>query len=168
MENLGIDIKLIIAQAINFGIFLFIFQKFISKPLMVFLKRQKEETEAREEYATEIEHRAKKLEEEDAKLQKERKKILDKAVAQGKLDAETVKLEIINAAKKESEAIIVQSKEQLEEERKELYKDVRKQIASVSMMVVEKALTEYLTEDAQRKVTQNIVKHIPSEAQLEN
>lgn len=168
MENLGIDIKLLVAQAINFGIFLFIFQKFISKPFLAYLKKQKDEEELRAEFAEEIESRKEKLDAEDAKMEKERKKKLDKAIAQAKEDAEVVKQEIIETARKEAAEIVEKGKEQIAQERKELYKDIRQQITTVSMMVVEKALREYLTDDAQKKITQNIVKHIPSDAKLEN
>jgi F-type H+-transporting ATPase subunit b len=168
MENLGIDIKLLIAQAINFGIFLFIFQKFISKPFLAYLKKQKEEEELRAEFAEELETRKEKLDAEDAKLEKERKKKLEKAITEAKTDAEVVKAEIIETAHKEAATIVEKGKEQIAQERKELYKDIRQQITSVSMLVVEKALREYLTDDAQKKITQNIVKHIPDETKLAN
>jgi F-type H+-transporting ATPase subunit b len=168
MENLGIDTKLIIAQLVNFGIFFFIFQKFISKPFFAYLKKQKEEEETRAEFTTEIEKRKSKLDAEDAKLEKERKKALDKALLDAKQDAEEVKQEIIETARKEAAEIVAKGHVQIAEEKKELYKDLRQQIASVSMIVVEKALREYLTDDAQKKVTQNIVKHIPEDTKLQN
>lgn len=168
MENLGIDIKLLIAQLVNFGIFFFIFQKFISKPFFAYLNKQKKEEETRAEFAEEIEKRKAKLDAEDAKLEKERKTKLEKALQQAKADAEEVKHEIIETAKKEAAAIIEKGHVQLAEEKKELYKDLRQQIASVSMIVVEKALREYLTDDAQKKITQNIVKHIPEDTKLQN
>ncbi len=168
MENLGLDLKLFIAQLVNFAIFFFVFQKFVSKPFLAYLRKQKQEEELREEFAAEIEKRKEKLEAEDAKMEKRRKEALDKALAQAKEDAASVKQEIIETAKKEAAEIVAKGRAQVEEERKELYKDVRQQIASVSMIVVEKALREYLTDDAQKKITQNIVKHIPEDTKLAN
>jgi len=168
MENLGVDTKLIIAQLVNFAIFFFVFQKFIAKPFMAYLKKQKQDEETREEFAAEIEKRKEKLDAEDVKLQKERKKALELALVQSKKDAEVVKQEIIANAKKEAEAIVTKAHEQMEAEREQLNKEVRQQVASVSMLVVEKALREYLTTDAQKQITQNIVKHIPADTKLEN
>ena len=168
MENLGIDIKLLIAQLVNFGIFFFIFQKFISKPFFAYLKKQKEEEEIRAEFAEEIEKRKEKLEAEDRKLEQARKKALEKALVEAKEDAQEVKQEIIETAKKEAASIVEKGHAQIAEERTQLYKDLRQQIASVSMIVVEKALREYLTDDAQKKITQNIVKHIPEDTKLAN
>ena len=41
MENLGIDLKLMIAQSINFLLFFFIVKKFIAKPFTNFLEEEK-------------------------------------------------------------------------------------------------------------------------------
>ena len=45
MENLGIDVKLLIAQVVNFALFLFIFHRFISKPFLRFLDSEKKKDE---------------------------------------------------------------------------------------------------------------------------
>lgn len=168
MENLGIDYKLLIAQLVNFGIFFFVFYRFISTPLLKYLKKQKEEEELRAKMAAELEERQAKLEAKDKEYDKKRKAELEKALTQAKKDAAAVREEIIEEARKDAASIITKAQEQIVEEKAQLYKDVRKQVAAVSTLVVERALREYLTEDAQRKVTQNIIKHIPEEATLEN
>jgi len=161
MENLGLDVKLIVSQIVSFAIFYFIFRRFISAPLLKFLKQQKEDEELREKLAEELEERKSVLEEKDRKMNKERKAALDAALAQGKKDAEKVKNELIEDAKKQAEAIILRGKEQIEEEKQKLYKDMRKKIAQVSVMLVESALKDYLTVDAQKEITKNITKNLP-------
>lgn len=161
MENLGIDPKLIIAQIVSFAIFYFIFRRFISAPLLKFLKKQKEDEELRAKLAEELEDRKSVLEEKDRKMNKERRDALDNAIAQGKKDAEKVKNELIEDAKKQADGIVLRAKEQMEEEKQKLYKDVRKKVAQVSVMLVESALKDYLTVDAQKAITQNITKNLP-------
>jgi len=161
MENLGIDLKLIIAQIVSFAIFYFIFRRFISAPLLKFLKKQKEDEELRAKLAEELEDRKSVLEEKDRKMNKERRDALDAAIAQGKKDAEKVKNELIEDAKKQADDIIVRAKDQIEEEKQNLYKDVRKKIAQVSVMLVEGALKDYLTVDSQKAITQNITNKLP-------
>jgi F-type H+-transporting ATPase subunit b len=168
MENLGIDLKLMTAQLVNFAIFFFVFKKFIAAPFMNYMKKSKEEDETRASFASEIEKRQEKLDEEDKKLSRERKKTLETALLESKKEAEDVRKELIEDAKKEAADIVAKGHAQVIDERKELYKDLRKQIAQVSSLVVEKALNEYLTDDAKRSITQNIVKHIPADSQLEN
>lgn len=161
MENLGIDLKLIIAQIVSFAIFYFIFSKFISAPLLKFLKKQKEDEELRVKLAEDLEERKATLDAKDRKMNQERRKALDAALIQGKKDAEKVKVELIEDAKKQAEIIVMRAKEQMEEEKKKLYKEIRKKIAQVSIMLVDSALKDYLTVDAQKMITQNITKKIP-------
>lgn len=168
MENLGIDLKLMTAQLVNFAIFFFVFKKFIATPFMKYLKKSKEDEETRSTFAAEIEKRKEKLDEEDKKMARERKKTLEAALLESKKEADSVRKELIEDAKKEAAEIVAKGHAQVEDERKELYKDLRKQIAQVSTLVVEKALNEYLTDDAKRSITQNIVKHIPTDSKLEN
>jgi len=161
MENLGIDLKLIIAQIVSFAIFYFIFRRFISAPLLKFLKKQKEDEELRAKLAEELEDRKSVLEEKDRKMNKERRVALDAALAQGKKDAEKVKNELIEDAKKQADAIILRGHDQIEEEKQKLYKEMRKKIAQVSVMLVEGALKDYLSIDAQKAITKNITNKLP-------
>ena len=161
MENLGIDLKLIIAQIVSFAIFYFIFRRFISTPLLKFLKKQKEDEELRAKLAEELEDRKSVLEEKDRKMNKERRVALDAALAQGKKDAEKVKNELIEDAKKQADAIILRGHDQIEEEKQKLYKEMRKKIAQVSVMLVEGALKDYLSFDAQKAITKNNTNKLP-------
>ncbi|MBP9691157.1 ATP synthase F0 subunit B [Candidatus Woesebacteria bacterium] len=167
MENLGIDIKLVIAQMVSFAIFYVVFRKFISTPLLKYLKDQKEQEELREKLALDLAERNEKLEKKDREMDRERKKALDKALVQGKKDADAVRLELIEDAKKEAAIIITKARELMDEEREHMYKEMRKQIADVSIMMVDKALHEYLTPDAKKAVTKHIISHVP-ETKIEN
>ncbi len=168
MENLGLDAKLLLAQLINFAIFFFVFQKFISKPFLRYLNKQKEEDQLRAQMAEELENRQATIAAKDIELEKDRKKALHEAIEQSKKDAEQVKQEIIAHAKKEAEDILKKAQTQLADDRERMYKDMRRQVASVSSMVIEKALRNFLTKDAQETVTKNIITHIPEDMKLEN
>lgn len=168
MENLGIDLKLLIAQLINFAIFFFVFQKFISKPFLKYLKKQKEEDKLRETMAEELEKRQDVLEKKDKELERERKKALEAALADSKKQADVVRVEMIDAAKKEAASIVKKAEADIKDEREKLYKEIRQQIVSVSNMVVQKALKNYLTREAQEAITKNIIDHIPEDTKLTN
>jgi len=49
----------------------------------------------------------------------------------------------------------------MDEEKNKLYKDIRRKVAQISVMLVESALKDYLTVDAQKSITQNITNKIP-------
>ncbi len=161
MENLGIDVKLIVAQMVSFGVFYLVFKKFISGPLFGFLKKQKEQEELRDKLAGDLEKRSAQLEEKDKAMDKERKAALTKAIAASKKEALVVKAEIVAEAKKEAEALVEAAKTQIQAERETMQKDMRKQIVEICVMIVEKALHDYLTPQARKDITKHIIEQAP-------
>ncbi len=161
MENLGIDPKLLIAQIINFALFLFLFYKFISKPFLKFLDNEKKkDLEAKKTY-----EKAQKQEQELIKkeellqqtLKKERENVIDKA----KKEAEVVKQQILEEAKGQAENIKQKALKQIKLERENIYKDAREKIGELSFYLVNTALKDILTEDLRKKITQQILKNSP-------
>jgi len=54
MESLGVDVKLLIAQIVNFLLFFLIFKKFIAKPFSQFLVTEKQKEQERERILLEL------------------------------------------------------------------------------------------------------------------
>ncbi len=161
MESLGIDVKLLIAQIINFGLFLFIFHRFISKPFLRFLDKEKK----KDEEIRKIHEKALKQKDELAKkeellqqtLRQEREKVIEKA----KKDAELIKQQILDEAQGQAEKIKQKAKKQIELERENIYKEAREKINELSFYLINSALKDVLTEDLRKKVTQQILKNSP-------
>ena len=160
MENLGIDWKLLVAQLINFGIFFIIFKKFVAKPFSKFLSEEKK----REEESAKIMEKAKRMDEEHAEKEKEWKKKMaresEETIKMAKERAEIVKEDILKNAKKESEAILIKARSQIEEEKGNLYKEVKDKVSELSLFLVTQALREYLTQEAREKLTGYILKNL--------
>lgn len=161
MENLGIDYKLIAAQLINFALFFFVFSKFIAKPFMTYLKGEQKKEEERAVLLKKLQEGESILESKEKDLLKKSKTERDEIIAQAKEDAERVKADIIVQANKDSESMISKAKEQIEAERQAMQKELKDQVLTVSNLMVQKGLEEYLTADARKQVTQNIIKHLP-------
>ena len=161
MENLGIDLKLITAQIASFVIFYLVFRKFVSHPLIKFLKKQKEQDELRDELATELEKRKETLDKKDRDMDQKRKKEFERALTLGKEEAKEHKMKLIAEAKKESEGIIIDAREQMEEEKSKMYKQIREKIADVSTLIVKAGLKDYLKPEMQKEATKHILEKIP-------
>lgn len=165
MENLGVDYKLLIAQLINFGIFFFVFKKYIATPFMTYLSTQRKQEEARQKSLNDIKKTEEKLESMEADMRKKAKKQIDEMIAKAKEDAERVRQEIIDQAEKQAGDVVARAKEQLEEEKRALYKEVKGKTVDLSMLMINKALHEYLNEDARKKLTEYIVSNAGKEVQ---
>lgn len=130
MEAFGIDLKLFIAQVINFSILVFLLAKFAYKPILAMLD------ERRETIATGLkdsEASQKKL----AEAENEKKKILEKAFKEAD--------EILQNAKKDSvekaTAIIAKTNAQAE--------NIMKRANEEALLAKERALKEAKTEISQ-------------------
>lgn len=161
MENLGIDIKLLIAQLVNFAIFFFVFKKFIATPFMTYLKNEKKKDEEKDVMMKKLQEGETVLESKEKELLKKAKTEQDAIIAKAKDDAEKVKADIIAQAHKDAENVISKAKEQIEAERQAMQKDLKEQVITVSNLMVNQGLKDYLSDDARRQVTQNIIKHLP-------
>lgn len=161
MENLGIDVKLLIAQLVNFAIFFIVFKLLIAEPFMKYLKNEKKKEEEREVMTKKLQEGETILEGKEKEMLKKAKAEGDEIIAKAKEDAEKVKEDIIAEAHKQAEAEIAKAKEQITAEREAMQKDVKNQVITVSNLIVQKGLEDYLTADAQKQVTQNVLKHLP-------
>ncbi len=161
MQSLGIDVKLLIAQVINFALFLIIFHRFISKPFLRFLDKEKK----KEEEIKKAHEKALKLEEDLAKkeqllqqtLKKEREKVIEKA----KKDAELVKEQILEEARGQAKKILEKTQKQIEQEREIVYSQAKEKINELSFYLINTALRDILTDDLRKKITQQILKNSP-------
>ena len=101
MESLGIDIKVMIAQVVNFGILFFVLSKVLYKPLIKIL----DERSANIKKSLE---NSEKIDQELTKIQEKQNSLLEKAKSQAAED----RAELIKLAKNEKEKIISDAKQQ--------------------------------------------------------
>lgn len=142
IETFHIDIKLLLAQVVNFAIVFSALYFFALKPL---LKIMGERTETIEKSLNEAKMIEKKLAstEEDynlklAQAKKEANIILEKASKQ----AEEKKQETITKAKEEIGLIINKEKEKMRMEKAETLKEIKKETVDLVMLALEKILDE--------------------------
>ncbi len=163
MENLGIDIKLLLAQIINFVLFFILFKKFMSTPFLKFLNQERKKDEEKHKALELIKKQEEEISIMEHEMRKNAKKQIDAMLEQAKNDAEKIKQDIVAQAQKESDQIIAHGKAAIETERTTLYKEVKNRSVDLSMLIVNNALKEYLTEDAKKAVTQHILNNVSKE-----
>lgn len=163
MENLGVDPKLLIAQIINFGLFFFIFSTFIAKPFLAFIQNEKkkdaERARANELAAKQETELMKKEEEMKLRLKRE----YDKALHEAKNDAVAVRTTLMSEAKSEAEAYIAKAKKEIGDEKKSMEREMKERVGALSVVLVERGLREYLTDDMQKGVTKRILTHLETQ-----
>ena len=163
MENLGLDLKLIFSQLLNFLVFFFIYTKFIAKPFNEYVAKQKQAEADRQTLTEGLAKREEQMKAEQEKLKNELKKERETILAEAKKDVENVRAELIQKAEADAKEIVERSKKQLEGEREEMVKEMKDQTIELSVAIVSKALSDSLTPDAQKNITKNILEKVSKE-----
>ena len=161
MESLGINLKFLIAQIINFALFLFIFHKFISKPFSAFLNDEIKKEQEKQRMFDEIKKKEENIASIEVKAREKVKKEYDAAAKQVKEEVVKLKASLVEDAKKSAEEIVSKGRAQIEDEHEKMYKEIRKKVADLSILLVEKGLDQFLTKDRQKEITQYILKNLP-------
>lgn len=165
MENLGIDIKLLIAQIINFGLFFLIIKKFVAKPFLQFINQEKKIAEEKEKLKKQLEKQEEEYKNKEKELQSKIKKEMSLVLTQAKQDGQKIRQEMLEAAKTEAETIKAAGRQETEKEKQAMYHQVKEKVSELSLLIVNKAL-DSLDEGSKRKVSEEILKNLGKKVNL--
>ena len=155
VSTFHIDWKIIIAQAVNFGIVFFVLYRFAIKPL----------ARAMEERSTKIEHGLKDAKQNsellintekdyEAKLAEARKEGAN-LIASMKKEVEKERANLMDKAHADVTETIKAGKEALEAEKSKLMESARKEIADLVIMTTEKVLAKGITPEIDKKIIES-------------
>lgn len=151
ISTFHIDWKIIIAQAINFGIVFVVLYIFALKPLS---KLMAERSEKISKGINDAETNTKLLQETqkeyDAALVKARSEA-NKIFQDGKKEAETKKMQMLEDAKKEVALVIENGKKTLEAEKVKMVAEAKKEIVGLTIKATEKLLGGKINESLDEK-----------------
>lgn len=168
MEALGVDFKLLTAQGVNFLLFFLIFKKFIAKPFHNFLLEQKREEAEKERILREVEETKEKVKELERETLDEAKKQAVKIINDAKKEAITVKNKILKEAQTEALEIKKRTKKELEAERDKLFKEMKLRFVDMSVAMLKKVLTGFISKEKQKEVIQYLFNQLPEDMVDEN
>ncbi|MEI6499042.1 MAG: F0F1 ATP synthase subunit B [bacterium] len=153
MEALGIDLKLIIAQLVNFGILLFLLNKFLYKPVINMLDERKNKVEVGIKDA------------ESAKINLENAEgEATKIIAQAKVDASEILKNAHTQALNETSATIKKANDQVDRlienakdeagnMKKKALIEAKSEISGLIGLALDKVISEELSKDQKEKLT---------------
>jgi len=158
ISTFHIDWKIIIAQAVNFGIVFVVLYIFALKPLS---KLMAERSEKISKGIDDAKTNAKLLEETraeyEAALVKARSEA-NKIFQDGKKEAEAKKVLMLEDAKKEVSAVIESGKKTLEVEKVKMVEEAKKEIVALAMAATEKMLSSKVDASFNEKTVKDLKK----------
>lgn len=152
-----INIWQILFQAINFGLLLFILNKFLYKPILNALneraKKINEGLLAADKNIKGAEEMEKSKKLEITKARKEAQAIIREAEAEAKKKADSIVAEAKLKAKKEAEKILLTA----EGEKAQALKEIDKQASKIAVIMAKKALSETLSAKEVETITTKLI-----------
>jgi F-type H+-transporting ATPase subunit b len=162
ISKLGIDLKLLLAQVVNFLILFFVLRALVYKPILNLLEKRKTQIEKNVEDTKKIEERLTQLEEEKTKVlsnaSKEAMKIVEDARKKSSEDHEKA----MANTKKEISALAERYRGQLKDEKEEMLHEIKKEVAELVVSASSKILQKEFSKDDQSRLEKAIKDELKS------
>jgi len=144
LGTLGIDWKLFIAQLINFGIILYVFWRWIVKPLGKTLSDRQNKIESGLKNAQYMEDEKKRFEEWRTNEMKKVRTEADHILRTTNDTANKIKQETIVDAQKQAATLLTQARASIESEKNQALAEVKQEVATLVIAASEKILRSKL------------------------
>lgn len=160
LGTLGINWKLFLAQLVNFAIVLFIFWKWVVKPLGATLAKRTEKIEEGLRNAEYMEEEKKKFEEWKTTEMKKVRTEADHILRTTADTATKIKQETIVEAQNQANKVLSLAKSNIESEKVQMLREVKQEIATLVVAASEKILRHKLDPVKDQELINQSVKQI--------
>lgn len=160
IHQFGINWKLLIAQAINFFILLFLLKKFAYGPILKILRKRREEIEGGLKASKEAKEQLERAEElKEKTLQKARGEALA-IVSQAEKTAKVHQEEIVQGGHRKAENLVVEAKKIIEEEKAKMGERVYENTQELIKLGLEKVLGRMPTKERDEILIQEALREL--------
>lgn len=146
MEKLGINAMGLLAQIVNVGILLFVFLRFLYKPILKVLEKRQQSIEDNIRLQEQLEARLEALDSKEKDLMKHAKVEANKLAEESRAQAKTIASEVLSKAREEAAMLRKQAqrdlKRELEAEQEKLELVMSSKVAEVANAAIGKLLGE--------------------------
>lgn len=160
LNALGLDIKIFIAQLINFSVLFLVLYKFGYKPLLRFLDERKATIEKGVDDARQAQAKLLEIAEQEKEIVKNAKKEALAIVEEAKKASELKREKTLSKAREEIGEIINVEKEKMRIEKAETLKEIKKEIAGLIVDSLNMVLPQTMNEKRDQAIIEKIVKDI--------
>ncbi|MEI7498097.1 MAG: F0F1 ATP synthase subunit B [Candidatus Falkowbacteria bacterium] len=158
INTFHLDIKLIIAQLVNFVIVLAVLYKFAYRPILQIMNDRTKTIENSLDNAKKIEQRLTETEEEAKTIVREAKQESAAIMERANQAGEQRRQEMINKAKEEIGQIINQERERIQVEKGEAMKEIKKEVAIMVSLSLEKLIGKKVDGKEDQAIIADVVK----------
>ena len=159
-SKLGIDWKLLLAQAVNFLIVLAVLYRFLYKPLLNFLEQRRQRIEGSLKEAQRIEIELKAMEVKRVEVMTEAKRQAQELLTRAETEAEARRQEALTRVRAEAEKAVAEIRAKFSAERDEAMQTLRQEAARLITQVVAKVVGKLPGETVDRKLVDEALQEV--------
>jgi F-type H+-transporting ATPase subunit b len=159
-SQLGINWKLLLAQAFNFLLVLFILKKFVFPPLLRFIEAREQRIKKGLELTDKAEKDVERLEMFRKSELEKVKRDADAVLAEARILAQQKKQEMESDAKESAENIIMKAKLQAQKSQQDMVIDAKDEIGKAAFAVAEKIIQRNLTDFDEEKAVEDVLDYL--------
>lgn len=162
LHALGIQWSALLAQAVNFGILIFLLARFVYKPVLKVIDDRRKAIADSMQQVKDIEKQKERIDQERAVILRKADEEGGELLARAKTEAEAIRTEIESAAKAQAKQILAKGMEKLEVERARLIRDVQDKLAHAIVKSAETILRREFSKEDQQSFEEELKKNIPA------
>ena len=152
MENLGIRLDQIIFQIINFAIVFVVLSKFVYKPIVEFVKKQKKELAELESIAEQTTQQKLKLAQQQQEAESAAKAAYNQAVEKAQMEAFRIVESAKRTANTEGNRILKEYNDEAIQTKQTLLDESKKEVYILALKKTEELLKTSITPEQQKKL----------------
>jgi len=156
-EKLGIDYRLIIAQAVNFVLLLVILQRLAYKPVLKMLNDRTEKIDKSLKHAQKIEEELLITEKTKIAEIKKAKEESQRIIKEAQDSAEKKSLEALEKTRTKTKEIVENAKQEIRSEKEKSVAEAKKEIADISILIAKKIIGNSIDEKEQKKIVNEVL-----------
>lgn len=160
LQTFGVDWKIILFQAINFGIVAFLLWRFAFKPVMATMDERQKKISDGLQYAEEAKQQLASAEKEKADMLRVANGEAQKLIQDAKTRAEALAAELAATAEREIAEKRRRADESIAQERQKVLAEARKDIARLVVLTSSKVLSKELSEDDKSRFNASAAKEV--------
>ena len=153
--KLGLDTKLIIAQAVNFVLLLVILRRFAYKPVLSMLEKRADTIDKSLKQAKKIKEELQKTEDDRRKEMAKAREEYSALIAEAKETGKQKKEEMVEEARKKTGEIVTKAKEEIRNEKEKSVQEARQEIADLAIEISGKIIGRNIDEEKEKELVKD-------------
>ena len=159
-SNLGLDVKLLLAQAVNFLLVLWLLNRFVFKKILKFLEERKQGIERGVELTKKAEQEIERIGEVRSLAMGKARKLAEGLVAEAKNKGKAAEKEIVAEARTSAEVLLEKAKVEAERKKQDALKEAEVEMQKRAFFLAEKVLLRSLTKEDEKRMGQDLLKEV--------